>query len=368
VRNLIRTVIQAVARRMRGRPGDRGAVGVLIALLLSSGVLLGMGALVIDVGQLYQNRAELQNGADSAAFAVAKSCATGTCTPDVAAKYASANAKSGTEGISLVCGSGTLGTCPASTLALTDCPSAPTGDVSYVDVHTNTLTASGSKLLPPVFARALPGMSGYEGSTVLACGQAEWGPAQTSSSPGLTISVCAWDSATASGSQFGTTVGLPFKSDAATCSGTGSGCDSSCGTSTPGGFGWLPADSSCQTAIDLTTDESASDPGDSVTSACDTALQQEVAAHTVVFLPVFTCVKGSGGSATYTFSGLAAFVITGYKNIPGISGNVVPSGGSCPCADSSSCLYGYFTQALDPASNQIGTGTDFGATTMKLTG
>jgi Flp pilus assembly protein TadG len=363
----VRNLIHTVARRMRADPGDRGAVAVLVAVLLGSGVLLGMGALVIDVGQLYQNRAELQNGADSAAFAVAKSCATGDCTPDVAAQYASANARSGIEGVSLVCGSGTLGTCPASTGALTDCPSAPT-DVTYVDVHTSTLTASGSKLLPPAFAGALPGMSGYKGSTVLACAQAEWGPAQTSSSLGVTISVCSWDSVTTSGSQFGTTIGLPFNSDAATCRGTGSGCDASCSTDTPGGFGWLPSDSSCQTAIDLTTDESGSDPGDSVTSACDTSLQQDVAGHTVVFLPVFTCIKGSGSSATYTFSGLAAFVITGYKNISGISGNVIPSGGSCSCADTSSCLFGYFTQALDPATNLIGTGTDFGATTMKLTG
>jgi hypothetical protein len=87
----------------------------------------------------------------------------------------------------------------------------------------------------------------------------------------------------------------------------------------------------------------------------------------VVFLPIFTCVKGSGSDATYTFSGLAAFVITGYKNIPGIS-DVVPSGASCPCTDNSSCLFGYFTQALDPDTDLIGTGTDFGANTMKLTG
>jgi hypothetical protein len=340
---------------------------VLIALLLGSGVLLGMGALVIDVGQLYQNRAELQNGADSAAFAVAKSCAAGTCTPAVAAQYASANAKAGIEGVSLVCGSGTLGRCPASTGALIDCPAAP-ADVSYVDVHTSTLTASGSKLLPPVLAGDLPGLSGYQGSTVLACGQAEWGPAQATSSPGLTISVCSWDTATATGSQFGTTVGLPFKTDAATCSGTGSGCDSSCPGSTPGGFGWLPTGSSCQTAIDLTANEYAADPGSSVTSACQSALQQEAAARTVVFVPVFTCIKGSGGSATYTFSGLAAFVITGYRNIPGISGNVVPAGASCPCAATSPCLYGYFTQALAPGAKVIGTGTDFGATTMTLTG
>ena len=54
-------------------------------MLIAGGVLFGMGALVIDVGQLYQNRAELQNGADAGALAVAKSCAQGTCTPSIAA-------------------------------------------------------------------------------------------------------------------------------------------------------------------------------------------------------------------------------------------------------------------------------------------
>ncbi len=34
------------------RGGDRGAIGVLIAVLIGGGVLLGMGALAVDVGQL----------------------------------------------------------------------------------------------------------------------------------------------------------------------------------------------------------------------------------------------------------------------------------------------------------------------------
>ena len=64
----------------RGR--DRRAVAVLIG----GGVLFGMGALVIDVGQLYQNRAELQNGADAAALAVAKSCAPAPALPSIAGR------------------------------------------------------------------------------------------------------------------------------------------------------------------------------------------------------------------------------------------------------------------------------------------
>ena len=41
--------------------------------------LIGVGALVIDVGRLYVERRDLQNGADAAALAVAQDCAAGDC-------------------------------------------------------------------------------------------------------------------------------------------------------------------------------------------------------------------------------------------------------------------------------------------------
>ena len=95
--------------RLLGRD-ERGAVGVLVGLLLGT-VLLGLGALVIDVGQLYQERSQLQSGADAAATAVAKSCVLGTCTNSsattTAVTYAGENASDSTAGVPLVCGSAT---------------------------------------------------------------------------------------------------------------------------------------------------------------------------------------------------------------------------------------------------------------------
>ncbi len=83
-------------------------IGVLVAVLIGGGVLTGMGALVVDVGQLYQERAELQNGADAAALGVAKSCALGTCTlaaaGQVAGQLADANASSLTGGTAAAIG------------------------------------------------------------------------------------------------------------------------------------------------------------------------------------------------------------------------------------------------------------------------
>ena len=60
---------------------DRGAIAVTVALSLTA--LLAVLAFVVDVGLLYFEKAELQNGADSAALAVAQECATSgpTCMP-----------------------------------------------------------------------------------------------------------------------------------------------------------------------------------------------------------------------------------------------------------------------------------------------
>jgi hypothetical protein len=57
-----------------GRRDDTGAVAILVAVLLTGGVLLGTAALVIDVGNLYAKRDQLQNAADAAAWAVTQSC------------------------------------------------------------------------------------------------------------------------------------------------------------------------------------------------------------------------------------------------------------------------------------------------------
>src|SRR5262249_53487049 len=149
----MRDVIFGLARpmlRLLGRD-DRGAVAALVAILLGGGVLLGIGALVLDVGRLYQNRAELQNGADAAALAVAKNCALtiSTCSltnaTSTAASYAGYNASQLTghsAGVYGICVSTvgspsfTIGACPPlGTTSMTNCPPNPAG-TNYVDVKT----------------------------------------------------------------------------------------------------------------------------------------------------------------------------------------------------------------------------------------
>ena len=64
---------------MRRLSGDSGATAVLVAVLLPA-VLLGFAALALDVGSMYLQKRQLQNGADAAALGVARDCASD---PDV---------------------------------------------------------------------------------------------------------------------------------------------------------------------------------------------------------------------------------------------------------------------------------------------
>ena len=254
--------------RRLSRDGDRGAVATLVVVLLAGGVLLGMGALVVDVGQLYSERAQLQNGADAAALAVAQGCAKGAATCDAstsgtARTYANGNALDSTSAVTSVCGdngAGTLAGCAASTGLLTDCPAAPAAGTRYVDVHTATLTSSGSTLLPPALARTLPGRAGYAGSTVLACARAAWGSPSAATPVAMTISFCEWTGATSGGTSYAAAPPDPpnpvppaSMERILQLHGTGSACaGGSSGWDLPGGFGWLDdASGACGTTVDV---------------------------------------------------------------------------------------------------------------------
>jgi hypothetical protein len=370
MRNLIPPFVRPMMRLLGA--DDRGAFGVLVGMLLATGVLLGMAALTVDVGQLYQERAELQNGADAGSLAVAKSCLTGpACTTGTAATYANLNAKDGVSAVTLVCGhdiKGGLPGCPASSGTMVDCPTAPVTGTNYVDVHTATRTSGGSSLLPPVFARTLTGNAGYQGSTVHACARAMWGPAlQSSQSLAMTLSLCAWTQATGGTTPptFGTDVRIFVRDapNAPTCA----------GLSAPGEFGWLTDSGGCRAAIDLTQSGAigGSDPGKSITKPCQDVLTSYVASGAPIFIPIFDTTTGSGSGATYHLVGLAAFILTGYANMNPLKDDIpspftkssCPNGGTTP-----SCIYGHFTQALVPVSTSVGTGTYFGATAVKLAG
>jgi Flp pilus assembly protein TadG len=385
----MRELILRLARpmmRLLGRD-ERGAIGVLIAILIGGGVLLGMGALAIDVGQIYQNRAELQNGADAGALAVADSCALGNCTTGIAAQYATGNASKLTNyeaGVDLVCGSGT-GMTPCTTGndgTHVNCPPNPAAGTNYVDVHTSTRTPSGT-LLPPVFARTLVGNSNYQGTNVKACAQAEWGAPTSANTIAFTISACSWYVYTNNGTNFAQPPPYPpnptpdpsfdhnlFEHGKAGSQTTGCPPYQPSGQDAPGNFGWTSdPGGNCSTPINNGSyggNTGSSVPGGMTPGDCETVISYDQANKILVYLPVYSAIGLTGSNATYTLLGFGAFVITGYH----IGGSFQVKDwltNKFPCSGSNFCISGYFTQGLIPSTGGLG-GKGLGASIVKLTG
>jgi Flp pilus assembly protein TadG len=371
MRDLTASLIRLV--RLRLRQDERGVIGVLVAVLIGGGVLTGMGALVVDIGQLYQERAELQNGADAAALGVAKSCALGTCTPSVAGQLADANASSLTGGTaaSLVCGSGGLGACPPSTGQLTSCPPPPPAGTNFVEVSTSTLTAGGSTLLPPAFATSLLGNSSYQGSTVRACAQAEWGAPVSATTDALTISACEWDQATQQGTQFAPAPPYPPDPTPAQSadevltppSTPGSGCATEpAGADGPGSFGWADDQGGhCTLPVSGSSFPAAAGPA-SPSGACKQALQDAQQSRTPILVSVYVSLN----AGVYTLQGFADFVVTGY-DLPGFVASDWLNPANSSCLGAASCVNGYFVQGVIPVTGNI-TGTNLGVSVIDLTG
>lgn len=359
--------------RPRGR-GDRGGAAVLVSVLLAGGVLLGMTALVVDVGSLYAEREELLSGADAAAFAIALDCALDRAdcgdADDTADEYAGRNARDGVSDAT-VCGNHpVLDACTSGPGGgLIDClGERPTDGTAYVEVRTTTRLPDGSTLLPPSFAQTL--VPGYQGATVGACSRVAWG------APGdglaVTISTCEFAKATEAGEDLAEPPPPdpdPSYERVIKLHTTDPECEAPVpGFDGPGGFGWLEGED-CQ--VEIVEDENgdfwySTDTGSDVPQDCRAVLPGLQANKTVVKVPVFDAVRGTGNNLEYRLHAIASFVVTGY-HAPGLraSSNLFNST-ITECSGSDFCIYGYFTTSVD--SGEVGPLPGFGAMVVKTIG
>ena len=356
---------------------DRGAVSAIFGVLLAGGVLLGMTAIVVDVGGLYAEREELLSGADAAAMEVALNCAQNrsNCTTagvdTTAVAYAEANARDARANVDTVCGNdglGRLAACSASAFHnLTDCVRPrPVDGTSYVEVRTSTETRDGQTLLPPVVAQAV--MPGYAGSTVVACARVGWGA--PSGGVALTVSACEFELAV-SGARVVT--GTPAAEDEVVLythsHADANECDSAPGRSAlPGGFGWVTHNSSCRMST-ASSETYSSDPGAATPNDCRDELSSLLASRRPTAIPIFNGVTGAGAGGTYTLQGYAGFVITGWR-LPGARPTEERSWltNSSVCRGSDQCVYGYFTNAVVQWDGAFGGAPSLGAVVVKTIG
>ncbi len=265
----------------RGPHDEQGAVLMLVVFLTVT--LIGMAALVVDVGALLDEHRQLQNGADAGALAVARSCAQGACDTSLAENLADANSRDGD--------------------SVVDSVSYPTAN--RVRVTTSTHGGSGS-ILPYAFGQIL---TGVKGKTQRATATAAWTNPAPATAIGVPIAVSQCE---ANQLVVGTYVVIRFTTPLSTCL-----------LEYPSGnFGWLDAECPDTFTIGM---PAGGDPGKSGPKKClDTLINTDVS------FPVYDTVSGSGRNTLYGIVGFAVLRLTGWR-FPGDPSPTPPCGSGATC-------------------------------------
>lgn len=314
----------------RLRRGERGGISVIVALSLV--VLLGVAALVVDVGALYAERAELQNGSDAAALAIAQNCAVGSCgTPSATAQtFVNSNAKDNAANV--------------------DAPTFPTP--TSVRVRATTRDAGGSGSLALMFAPLL----GIDRETVSATSTAAWGsPAGGPAVLPLAFAPCVFN--LSGGRQVIETHGNTGSSNCTSISPSGA--------TLPGGFSWLSGSTGTTCSANLTINTWVpSSPGASVPSACSSILAPSLVGETVL-LPIYGDKTGTGSGASYRLTGWAAFRIYGWRFPSNDMNNNTAAGPKC--VGNCNGIIGEFVRFASLDEGFTLGGPNMGATVVSLT-
>lgn len=331
---------------------EHGAVAVIVAMLLV--VLLGLAALAVDVGLLYSEKAQLQNGADAGAFSIAQTCAKNTADPKCSATSSLAKDladKNSLDNLSNV-QSVDLDTASRSVTVTADPLEAGRTD-NHVSLY---------------FA----GVLGIPSSSVVAESTVVWGSPSKGPVPfPLTISVCQVNGMVDGATQL-------IRSHTAN---SNSDCPSGpSGSDTPGGFGWLAQDGSgCAAYVDMAVNESGADTGNDGPNNCDAVLNAWAAdisagKDVVILLPVFNSVTGTGSGSSYDVVAFSAFKVQGWKfagasTLPRTFRNRTEWAGTNACSGECRGIIGSFIKyvSLSSSYEDLGPVSPYGATVVKLT-
>ncbi len=281
--------VKRLTQRGQDPDSERGVAGVLVAVMML--VLIGVGAIAVDVGQIYAERAELQSAADAGALAGAQICSvTGGCTQGdanaVAALLANQNSKDGVSNVRFV-------------------DLSVDGEVTVSTSTTNG--ANGSGFLSKLFANALNTPDVGVGAEATA----NWlYPTRGRSILPLTLAPCEFIDD-----------GLPHK--ILTQGGGGGAVDCNAlnpsGQIIPGGFAWLAPDGNtgCQVTAEV-GQWSLTSAGGAMPNGCGALFNSSLVGETVA-VPVYayTCTSilspCTGSNVRYMIQKWAGFQILGWK-------------------------------------------------------
>jgi len=294
---------------------ERGAVGVVVAMLMTA--VMGFAAVSIDVAALWNQKQQLQTGADAGALAIAQDCALGV---DV-----------------LRCGDPLQTAQDMATANMTsaDCTGAEPGEctatATIAELTSSSVTVRNSGEREYWFAPVLD--PEFESARIDTQATAAWGaPTRGTAALPLIFSHCEFLAQTGGGLPSAITE----RTIHLTKSSNVDGCTGPSNNVVPGGFGWIDSDPDTCNATTAVNGLFYSDPGNDVPSSC--SLSDLVSLHgQTVLLPIFDEAYDSGNNASYRVHGYAAFVITGYHLGGQYSWNE-------PCSRNERCIHGYFTK------------------------
>lgn len=278
-------------RLTRDKANENGAISVIVAILMVT--LLGFVAIAVDVGVIYSERAQLQNGADASAIALAQKCARNAADPACST-------------------TSTLATSLANQNALDGMSKVHTIELDTtarkVSVTTSAKEPGGTDNSVSLFFADVLGVPTKE---VGARASAVWGsPKAGRTAFPLAFSICQVKDNIGGSLQLLQEHGKNANAD----------CNyGPSGAAVQGGFGWLVQDAGkCGGTIDLAVSEGGSDPGNNAPGNCTTELNRWASDITagrdvIVLLPVFNKVSGTGAGAIYGLVSFAAFKVTGWK-------------------------------------------------------
>ncbi|MDR6505366.1 Flp pilus assembly protein TadG [Arthrobacter oryzae] len=314
-------------------------------------VLMGFAAIAVDVGAMYAEKAQLQNGADSSALAIAGDCANGDCgeVDATGALLANANSNDSSSGVASI-------TFPNPTT---------------VRVETNTRDAgSGANSFSLFFAQIM----GFESTDIRAAAEATWGTPTAATTLPWTVSKCVFEKYLSSsqlaelnstgsftGDPVPTRILLRYDQNVPTYP----GCAAQNGYA-PGGFGWLDTDNGCSADIDVANSEVGSNPGNDLPNVCRD--MPATIMDSPILIPIFTTAVQNGQKTKYSLVGFLAFQVTGFKfgGGPGLT-NLDPSAPACPGGNCRG-IQGYFTRfvSLEEGVSSSGGNPNYGASSVWL--
>lgn len=319
---------------MRRLDRERGASAVFTAFALI--VIMGITALSVDVGALWWDKKELQNGADAAALAVAQSCANDEagCTEDSSDGSLSSELTRDNK---------------SDENAVVDAVVISGDSVAgSVTVH---VSSGRSLFLAPVTGAA-------SSEDVNASATASWGPIGSATVLPLAMSLCELEA-----------YGVPSGEDEITflisvetaekCHPDGAVHEA------PGGWGWLDPNSVTDCSVLVQAGSWAgSKTGKPIPNGCDddlVGLQGQT-----VLLPVFDQTNGlTGDNAEFHLIGFAQLVVNAYCFENHVK-YVRPGDPGCPA---NRWIIGRFVEMLElDADLGEADDPDFGARTVRLTG